>query len=594
MFPILAPPPAVQEAVVTAARLPAPLSLVPDAQVITADDIALHQSVFAFDALAALPGVQISRAGAFGGVATVRLRGASSDKTLVLIDGAPVNDPTSPAGGFDFSGLDLANVERIEVLSGPQGSLWGSDAIGGVIAVTTREPDGLRGGGEAGSFGTRRLTASAGMAGEHGALGIGAAWFDTGGISKADSRDGNTERDPFDSLTLQANGRVNPAGGLSLDGKVRYTLAHTAFDSFGGPTGVMDGPDSQTGRTVSGFLRAQLMGPFGVKQTLRLDGMDLDRASTSYFGGAAFPFEARGRRLDWRWTAERAGPGPSAVLVGVEEERAREDTGDGVQTSRNLGAFAVWRVDPSPRLSATLSARRDAPRDYAGVTTLRAAASVGLGGGVTVQGSWGQGFKAPSIFQTSYPCFECAPPGPAIGLRPEHAAGEDLALLWRSADGRIEARLAAYRLSVRDQIDYLYPQGYVNLVRTRTEGLEAEVKADLGGGWAIKAAYAYADARDLSTGAPLIRVAAHAGSAELDWRGARADAALTLRVRGRAADTFGEIKPFAVANLAGSYEVRRGLRLTARIENLTGVRYQEAFGYGEPGFAVYAGFRLGD
>ncbi len=184
--------------------------MVPDAQVITADDIALHQSVFAFDALAALPEVHISRAGAFGGVTTVRIRGASSDKTLVLIDGAPVNDPTSPAGGFDFSSLDLADVARIEVLSGPQGSLWGSDAIGGVIAIVTREPDGLRAGGEAGSFGTKRLTASAGTAGEHGALGIGAAWFDTGGISKADSRDGNTERDPFDSLTLQANGRVDP------------------------------------------------------------------------------------------------------------------------------------------------------------------------------------------------------------------------------------------------------------------------------------------------------------------------------------------------------------------------------------------------
>ena len=96
------------------------------------------------------------------------------------------------------------------------------------------------------------------------------------------------------------------------------------------------------------------------------------------------------------------------------------------------------------------------------------------------------------------------------------------------------------------------------------------------------------------TGAPLIQTPAHAGSAELDWRGARANAALTLRAQGPAADTYGEIKPFAVVNLAGSYEVRRGLRLTARSENLTGVRYQEAFGYGEPGFAIYAGFKLGD
>ncbi len=197
--------------------------------------------------------------------------------------------------------------------------------------------------------------------------------------------------------------------------------------------------------------------------------MDLDRNSTSYFGGAAFPFEAKGRRLDWRWTAERSGPGPSAVLVGVEEERAREDTGDGVQTSRNLGAFAVWRIDPSPRLSATFSARRDEPRDYAGVTTLRASASVGLGGGFTVQGSWGQGFKAPSIFQTSYPVFRMRPAWAGHGYS---GPSTRPARMWRWSGARrmggSKRGLTAYRLSVRDQIDYLYPHGYVNLVRTRT------------------------------------------------------------------------------------------------------------------------------
>src|SRR5690606_31352754 len=106
------------------------------------------------------------RNGAFGGVTAVRMRGASADKTLVLVDGVAVNDPSHPSGSYDFAGLDLADVERIEILSGPQGSLWGSDAIGGVIAFTTREPDGFRAEVEAGSLDTARLSASAGVAGD--------------------------------------------------------------------------------------------------------------------------------------------------------------------------------------------------------------------------------------------------------------------------------------------------------------------------------------------------------------------------------------------------------------------------------------------
>ncbi len=582
------------EVVVTATRLPTPLSLASDAEVITAEDIRLRQSTFAFDALSTLPGVQISRTGAYGGVTSVKIRGASSDKTLVLVDGAPVNDPTSPAGGFDFSSLDLVGVDRIEVLEGPQGALWGSDAIGGVIAITTREPDGLRAAGEVGAHGTQRVSAAAGLAGAGGAIGAAVGWLDTGGISKADVRDGNPERDPFHSVTAQVNGRLSPSAWLSLDGKVRYNRAFAALDSFGGPTGVIDGPDSQTSRTWSGFVRAHAVGPWGIVQELRADGMDLDRLSNAYFGGSLFPFEARGRRIDLRWTAERTGLGPNDLMAGIEREGAREDTGSGVETSRNWAGFAIWRFTPSDRFSATASVRRDEPRGLAGVTTARGSASLGLGGGVSLAGSYGQGFKAPSIFERTYPCFECLPPGPATSLRPEHARGWDATLAWRPDGGRYSAKATVYGLTVRDQIDYIYPQGYLNILKTRTTGVEAEARSQLFAGLSARASYAYADARDATTGAPLLRVPAHSGAFELDWTGRRAEAAFTLRAQSRAADVYGPIRAFATADLAGSYEVRPGVRLTARLENLFNARYQEAFGYGEPGFGAFVGIRLGE
>jgi vitamin B12 transporter len=577
---------------VTATRLPQPAWSEPDARVITAGDIAARQAVFATDILSTLPGVHLSQDGAFGGLATLRLRGASSDKTLVLVDGAEVNDPTAPSGGFDVSSLDLAEVEKIEVLSGPRGSLWGSDAIGGVVAITTREPDGWRAAAEAGAFGTKRADGSVGLAGSKGALGASVGWYSSGGISKADARDGNSERDGFGSFTAQANARLSPGSAFSLDGKVRYNRAKVQLDSFGGPTGVIDGPDRQAGHMVSGFLRARLDGPLGVHQELRADGMTSDRTNVDDFGGFLVPFSAAGRRLDLRWTAERTGLGPHSIMVGAERETARSDTGDGPQTSRNLAAFAIWRYAPSDRISLTASVRRDKPRDVQGVTTFRASGEAQLGAGVFAGASFGQGFKAPSIFERTYPCPECDPPGPARGLKPERARGWDLTLGWRGE--RASLRLTGYRLSVSDQIDYRYPQGYLNIARTRGEGLEAEATVRPAAGVVVRASYAYADAKDLSDGSALLRVPRHSGSVSLDLTRGRATAGLVVRAQSGARDVYGDIRPFAVADLTGAYAVSRHVQLTARIENLTDAHYQEAFGYGEPGFGLFVGVRLSE
>src|SRR5579872_1621342 len=124
---------AVSGVVITATQLPTQLADTPDARVIERTDIDARQATFAADILATVPGLALTQVGAFGGVTSVRMRGASSDKTLVLIDGVPQNDASQPSGAYDFANLDLADVQRIEILQGPQSALWGSDAIGGVI-----------------------------------------------------------------------------------------------------------------------------------------------------------------------------------------------------------------------------------------------------------------------------------------------------------------------------------------------------------------------------------------------------------------------------------------------------------------------------
>ena len=175
------------EVVVTATRLPAIVADTPGARVIDRATLDQRGAVFAADILGDVPGLSVVRSGAFGGVAQVRMRGAAPGKTLVLIDGVPVNDPAEINGAFDFSGLELSDIERIEVLSGPQSSLWGSDAIGGVIAFTTRELDGIAAEAEAGSFDTARGRLAAGVSTGRYGFGAWVSHFDTDGISAADA-----------------------------------------------------------------------------------------------------------------------------------------------------------------------------------------------------------------------------------------------------------------------------------------------------------------------------------------------------------------------------------------------------------------------
>ncbi len=584
----------VSEVVVTATRLPQPADDQPGIRVITERDVERLQATVAADVLRLVPGLSVSRTGAFGGITSVRQRGATSDKTLVLIDGVPQNDPSSPAGGYDFSSLELADVQRIEILSGPQGSLWGSDAIGGVIAFTTRELDGWRADAEAGSFGTVRGSAAFGVSEDAYALGATISAIDTDGISKADEADGNPEDDAFRSATLGAYGRVRVSDRISLDGRVRYNEAETEIDGFPAPTFALADTDERSEiESVTGFVRARVDDLAGFDHAVSFSGLDLDRSTI----GGDFPSSFSARRGVWRYQAERNLPGERwGLTFGAEREAAEADLSDG--SRQELGASAVFGVlqaRPNERLTLTGSLRHDDPDAYGGETTARIAAALRLGGGFTLSASAGQGFKTPTISQTA--CDFCFPAGPATELVPEEAEGFDARLGWRSADGRVDLAATAWRLDVNDQIDFVFDPAdfsfrYRNIARTRGEGLELEGSARLTGGFEVRAAYGLTEAEDRTTGERLLRIPRHQGSATLFWSDARFDAAATLRAEGDQADAGGERDGFAVVDLAGSYALNERVRLTARVENLFDERHQEALGYGEPGLSAYVGVRL--
>jgi vitamin B12 transporter len=574
------------ELIVTATRLPTTVELVTGARVIDRAELEARQTPFLTDVLQTLPGVAVTRNGAFGGVAAIRIRGATGDKTLVLIDGVPVNDPADPNGTFDASSLQSADVERIEVLNGPQGSLWGSDAIGGVVSITTRELKGFEARLEGGSFNTLDGFAGAGVANDRYALSASVAGLSTRGISKADT---GTEKDPFRTGTANLAGRLTLSDRLRLEGRLRLTYSDVHIDGFPPPDFTLaDTPDRDKSRAWQGDLRA-IGEAFGFTHTVSFSGYRLWRRDIS-----DFPAVYTARRQVWRWTAERGGPSdPFGLTLGAERSSTTADlSGRASADLSTTSAFAVGRARPWAPLALTASLRFDDPDRFRARATARLAAAVDVGEGFTLTASAGQGFKVPSISEVV--CDFCfAPP---VALRPERAEGYDLRLGWTAPDGRLTAAVTGYRLNVRDQIAFVGPR-YVNIARTRSSGLEAEADARLSSSLHLKLAYAWTKAIDAATGADLLRVPRQSGSASLFWDRHRWGAALTVRAESSQADVdrdgFSPIrrKGFAVADLAGSYRLTDALTLTARAENLTDKRYEETFGFKEPGRAVYVGVR---
>jgi vitamin B12 transporter len=591
-----APPTTVSDLVVDATRLPALEAQTPDIEVITRADIDARQAVYATDILKTVPGLAVTDDGAFGGVASVRMRGASSDKTLVLLDGVPQNDPSDPNGAYDFSTLDLSNIERIEILEGPQSSLWGSDAIGGVISLTSRELDGWRAAGEGGSLQTFDGSAAFGQRTDEWAYGAQVFGDRSSGVAKAD---GIGPRNPWWSWSAGAYGRYTPTDWVSFDARLRYEQSYAAVDGYDASTFVFGyTPQYATTQGWSGTARAIVQAPLGFTDTVSVGVNDYAHADT-YIGVPSSSSSYWGLTEDYRFTAVRGTPTDRWGLdVGAE----RQTTDASLSTGAHLGlgttsGFAVVRFSPVAPLALTAAGRWDAPDTYPSAATGHLSAVLKLPAGFTLEGAWGQGFKTPTISESA--CDFCFPSGPSVGLKPEHALGWDGALAWASADGGLTAKLTGYRLAVRDQIEFSpsFPFRYMNLDHTRTDGLEAEATARFSRAFSVQAEYAYTDAVDLDAETQMLRVPRNAGSVTVNWTQGRWQAAFTVRAEGPDADinpsTFApQRRPgFVIAGIAGAYALSPKLDLTARIDDIANTRYEEALGYGEPRQMILVGLR---
>ena len=558
--------------------------------IITATDLKELGFGYAVDAVASAPGVTVNQNGAFGGSASVRIRGASSEQTLVLIDGIVVNDPTSPGGGFNFARVDTENIERIEVLKGPQSTLWGTDAIGGVVSITTKRPDHGFGGSafaEYGSFNTFRGGASLENANDHGDFRLSLVASSSDGISKADENNGNDEEDSYEALTLSAKAGLNLGGDTRLIADVYWTDADSEFDSFNSSRQGNVGDGDELSETEELSANLALTGSLfdGQLENLLLIGYsDIMREN---FSNGTSSFAAEGDRMTYRYQGTLGIDGRNKLAFGIEREESTSRSDDTVID----GLFALYEFKPTDTITLTGGLRRDDHERFGAETTGRLAAAYNPNEQVTLRASWGQGFKAPTIFQTTFFC--CGAVAPNADLAAETSEAFDIGVDYRSADGRYDAGLTVFDQDTENLITFSFAVGgYENVAEVRSQGVELYGGVNVNDWLRISANFAYIDAED-GDGTELVRVPQNSGDVRFafDPEGPFSGAML-LRYNDVERDANGKTEDWTRVNLTGNYDLNEQIELFGRIENLFDEEYQQILGYGTPGLSGSIGIRL--
>jgi len=558
--------------------------------IFTASDIEAIGSDYVLDAIATVPGVTVNQNGAYGGFASVRIRGASSEQTLVIIDGVVANDTTSPGGGFDFARFDPANIDRIEVLRGPQSTLWGTDAIGGVVNIVTKRPEqGLQGNAfaQAGSFNSLRGGAEFAGAGDRFDFRLAATGTSTDGISKADEANGNTEKDGHDSNTISAKGGVALAKDARLQASLLWTDAESEFDSFsfGDQGNIADGDEFSKTEELIGNVSLHLPLLNGRFENVVLAGYS-DLSRDNFIDGSP-SYSSEGDRKMYRYQGTLQINDDHRLAFGAEREDSKAN---GEKTSIN-GLFALYELQALDSLTFTAGVRRDDHDKFDAETTGRLAVAYNPHEQVTLRASWGQGFKAPTLFQSTFFCCGATAPNP--NLKPESSEAFDVGVVYRTADARGEIGLTYFDQDTTNLIDFSFVVGgYENIASATSSGFEVDAHYRFTEWFDAAISYANIDAKD-GAGDNLIRVPEHSGDLIFSFNpDGRVGGTLLVKYNGEEQDPNGVVPSWTRVDLAGRYSLSDAMEMYARIENLFDEQYQQIIGFGTPGLSGHVGARL--
>lgn len=606
----------VGELVVTANRSPQEIERIGQSiTVLTSQEIKASQVIDVSTLLAQTAGVSFSRNGGVGGSTSLRIRGAESDQTMVIIDGVKLNDPSSTGGGYNFANLLAGDVSRIEILRGAQSTLWGSQAIGGIVNITTTQPEKpleANLSAEGGSMGTSYFRGGVGGKTDRLAWRLAASRYDTDGVS---SYRYGSEKDGYENTGVSGRALFHATDALSFDVRSVYSKGKNDFDGF-----LVDSRDHGETEDFVGYAGVNFA-LFGGALSNRIayaytrtdrQNFNPDQAVTTT------TFDARGENKRWEyqgvwkineaWTATFGGETEDAKMRTVSPSAFDPNPPVAGGKAGIDGVYAQVQGEVISGLNLTAGLRRDSHDTFGDNTLGQVAAAWSLNDGATIlRASFGQGFKAPTLYQlySEYGNTD---------LNAEKAEGWDVGVEQRFAD-RFVVRATWFQRETENQIDYvscsstidpmcvvngLLRWGYYdNTARAKAKGVELEGTADLGP-LQVGANYTWTEAKNDAEGSAnygklLARRPEHQANIRATYKWAN-EATLggTIRYVGKTYDNATNtnvLQSYTLLDLRASYPVNETFELYGRVENALDEDYETTRNYGSPGRGAYVGVR---
>ncbi|MFS0740189.1 TonB-dependent receptor [Brevundimonas sp. 3P9-tot-E] len=608
---------AVEDVVVTANRSAQPIERVgASVTVLTQAAIEARQTPAVVELLAQTPGVSFTRNGGVGTSTGVNIRGAESQHTVVLIDGVKLNDPSSTQGGFNFGNLLVGDTARIEVLRGAQSTLWGSQAIGGVVNIVTAEPtEALQGSldAEAGARGTTYFRGGIGGANERLSWRLAASRYDTDGFSAFAK---GTEDDGYTNTGLSGRLNVKVTDAVSLDLRSVWSSGRNDFDAF-------NGDSREYGKTqelvaYAGLNFDLLDGRF--RNRIGYAHTDTDRRNFNPDNKVqTLTFDAEGQNRRWEYQGAFAFTEALNATFGLEHEKSEMKTrspgdwnpnpafGRGEAELNSAYGQVQWTVLDGLTLTGGL--RYDDHAQYGDNLLGQVAAAWALNEGDTVvRASWGQGFRAPGLYELYSEYGN-------LNLQPEEFDSWEIGVEQRLFDRAVvsatyfnrqadnEIRYNGCSTPSTDPLCTVNGAGrwgyYRNVQKTEAQGVELVGRVDVTERLNVSANYTWTDAKSASgatDGKRLTRRPEHMANFAADY-------AFTFGLKTGVAvryvgETFNndtntaKVDAYTLVDLRASYPINDALEIYGRIENAFDEDYQTVLNYGAPGQGVFGGVRV--